>query len=359
MSIAETAKQPAPRRILIIKPSSLGDIVHALPVLAALREKYPGAHIAWLVGNSFAALLDGHPLIDEIIRFDRTRYGRMLRDPRILREFLEFVRDIRRKRFDLVVDLQGLIRSGFLACASGAKHRIGFADAREAAWVFYSQRVRCPASAKHAVDRNLCVARALGLDVDNPKFPLGIRPHETVSARARLTSAAGGPIDSFTAILPAARWPTKQWRTERIAELIDRIHDAGLPRCVLLGAPADRETADEIIADCRSDVIDLVGKTDLRELTVMIELSDRVICHDSGPMHIAAALNKPIVAIFGPTDPKRTGPYAAHARIVATPIECSPCFRRTCWHHSCMIQLEVQTVLKQVTALRPQAEITA
>ena len=114
MSIAETAKQPAPCRILIIKPSSRGDIVHALPVLAALREKHPGANIAWLVGNSFAALLDGHPLIDEIIRFDRTRYGRMLRDPRILREFLEFVRDIRRKRFDLVVDLQGLIRSSFL-----------------------------------------------------------------------------------------------------------------------------------------------------------------------------------------------------------------------------------------------------
>ncbi len=354
-----TAQSPPQNRILIIKPSSLGDIVHALPVLAGLRQTHPSAHIAWLVGNSFAALLDGHPMLDEIIRFDRARYGKMFRDPRILREFLEFVRDLRRRRFDLVVDLQGLIRSGFLAYASGAKRRIGFAGAREAAWIFYSERVRCPDSAIHAVDKNLCVARALELDVDPPQFPLGIRADQTIAARARLTAAAGGPLDSFTAVLPAARWETKQWRTERIAELIDRIHDVGLPRCVLLGAPADRATADKIIADCKSDPIDLVGKTDLRELTAMIDLADRVVCHDSGPMHIAAALNKPIVAIFGPTDPQRTGPYGGDARIVATPIDCSPCFRRKCWHHSCMEQLEVKTVLDQVHALSPPTEATA
>lgn len=205
----------------------------------------------------------------------------------------------------------------------------------------------------------MCVARALELDVDPPQFPLGIRADQTIAARARLTAAAGGPLDSFTAVLPAARWATKQWAARRIAELIDRIHDAGLPRCVLLGAPCDRATADKIIADCKSDPIDLVGKTDLRELTAMIDLADRVVCHDSGPMHIAAALNKPIVAIFGPTDPQRTGPYGGDARIVATPIDCSPCFRRKCWHHSCMEQLEVKTVLDQVHALSPSTEVTA
>ena len=132
MSEARAGDRQAYKRILIIKPSSLGDVVHALPVLAALREAYPRAHIAWLVGVTFAPLLEGHPLLDEVIPFDRRRFGRMLQSPRILVEFMRFLADLRRRRFDLVVDLQGLIRSGFMAWASGAPYRIGFAAAPRA-----------------------------------------------------------------------------------------------------------------------------------------------------------------------------------------------------------------------------------
>jgi heptosyltransferase-1 len=350
--------QGAGRRILIIKPSSLGDIVHALPVLAALRRADPGAYIAWLVSKSFAALLDGHPLLDEVIVFDRSRYGKMLRSARALGEFLSFLRELRRRRFDLVVDLQGLFRSGFLAFASGAEQRIGFAAARECAGLFYTQRVRCPPDARHAVDKNLCIVAALGLRADPPEFPLGLRPKEIRGAKTLLAAAAGRPVKTFTAVIPGARWESKRWRAERIAALIDRMHEESLSPCVLLGSAADRPFADRVAAACRSPTIDLVGRTSVREVAALLGLSDRVICHDSGPMHIAAALGKPLVAIFGPTDPAVTGPYRrsredasgtrAPFRVVATRIECSPCRQRTCDHHSCMERLAVETVFAQV-----------
>jgi heptosyltransferase-1 len=349
-------------RILIIKPSSLGDVVHALPVLAALRGAYPQAHIAWLVSKSFAPLLEGHPLLDEVIRFDRARFGRMWRSPRIFCDFWRFVAAVRRRRFDLVIDLQGLLRSGLLSFFSGARERAGFADAREGAWLFYSRRVRCPASAQHAVDKNLAVARALGLCIDRPEFPLGLRPEEYAHARCLLSEAAGETLPSFTAIMPGARWETKRWPPERIAALIDRIHADGLPRCVLLGASADRPSADEVTAACGSDVVDLVGRTTLRQLAALIGVADRVVCHDSGPLHLAAALGKPTVAVFGPTDPARTGPYSPAARVVALPLPCVPCHRRVCpeEHHNCMRQLDVETVFAQVlevgSATRPVSE---
>ncbi len=345
-----------PERILIIKPSSLGDIVHALPVLAALRDAHPDAHIAWLVGDSFAPLLESHPLLDEVIRFDRARFGKMWRNPRIFLDFWRFVAEIRRKRFDLVIDLQGLIRSGLLSFFSGAGQRFGFADAREGARLFYSQRVRRPTSAEHAVEKNLSVARALGLKVGRPEFPLGLQPAERAAARELVAEAAGAPLESFTAVIPGARWETKRWPAERIAALIDRVHAGGLPRCVLLGGPGDRELADRVIAACDSGVIDLVGRTTLRQLAALIDLADRVVCHDSGPLHIAAALDKPTVAVFGPTNPAHTGAYSRAAVVVSHPIECAPCYRRVCpyQHHNCMRQLDVETVLAQVRGVRPQ-----
>lgn len=347
-----------PQRILLIKPSSLGDIVHALPVLALLRDAYPRAHIAWLAGLSFAPLLEGHPLLDEVIPFDRARYGRMLRSPAIFAEFRAFVRSVRERRFDLVIDLQGLIRSGYLAWASGAPRRVGFAHARELAPLFYTHRVRVPPTARHAVDQNLHVAAALGLPTNSPpRFPLGLRPEERRAAAETLAPLLPRGDTTFVAVLIGARWETKLWRAERIANLIDRLHERGYPRCLLLGGPGDAPLAAEVRAAARTDIADLVGKTTLRQLAALLERAALVVTLDSGPMHIAAALERPIVALFGPTDPARCGPYAPQTRIAATPITCSPCYQRRCWHHSCMNWLQVDDVLDHVVALAQEAGV--
>ena len=387
---------PHAQRILIIKPSSLGDIVHALPVLAALRDAYPDAHIAWMVGTSFASLLEDHPLLDEVITFDRKRYGRMWFSPAANFAFWRFVAEIRRRRFDWIVDLQGLIRSGLLSWFSGARHRVGFANAREGAWLFYTQRVRADRTA-HAVDRNVTLARAIGLCIGTPMFPLAVRESDSAAARELLETAArarhgenpppppmkrgreadatteegpsGGagrsdPPDDldYVAILPGTRWASKNWPVEKFAALIDRIHaQADGARCVLLGAPSDRTTADEIRAHCRTAVIDLVGRTNLRQLVALLAESRAVISCDSGPLHLAAALNRPTVAIFGPTDPRRTGPYSPAAKVVTHGVNCAPCFRRHCplKHQDCLRKLDPATVWDAFSALPPPAKSRA
>ena len=345
-----------PRRILIIKPSSLGDIVHALPVLRAIRKAHPKAHIAWLVNRGFAPLLEGHPLLDEVIPFDRVEYGNMARSLGALLAFIRFVRAIRRRQFDLVVDLQGLFRSGFLALASGAPRRVGFASAREFAPAFYSRRVDGQRHALHAVDLNLRLARAMGWPADNLQFPLGLGAEGLEAARALLAEVAGRSLGAFTAVIPGTRWESKRWRADRFAALIDRLASEAFPPVVVVGGPNDRAFADEILAACRSTPIDLVGRTSLRTLTGVIALAQTVVCHDSGPMHLAAALGKPVVALFGPTNPGRTGPYCDSAQIVALPLPCAPCYSRTCplSHHNCMQQLDVEMVWQAILRNRPQ-----
>jgi lipopolysaccharide heptosyltransferase I len=336
-----------PRRILLIKPSSLGDIVHALPVLAALRDAFPSAYIAWLVSSGFVSLLTGHPLLNEVIPFDRRRFGRMLQSPRILLDFLSFLRGLRRRRFDLVIDLQGLVRSGFMAWASGARRRVGFADARELAWLFYTRRIRVPPQKLHAVDRNVSILTALDLETAAPNFPLALGLEEEAAARMRLHDAAqGADVSRYIAVLPGARWESKLWPVAHWAALLSELHAAGAPPAVLLGAADDRARADAIRAACTAPLIDLVGRTSLRELTALLAAAERVICQDSGPMHLAAALGRPLVAIFGPTDARRTGPYAQHVRVVTAPIECAPCQRRRCplKHHGCLARLTAAEV---------------
>ncbi|MEP0846438.1 MAG: lipopolysaccharide heptosyltransferase I [Phycisphaerae bacterium] len=341
-------------RILIIKPSSLGDIIHALPVLAGLRAALPHAHIAWLAANAFAPLLDGHPLLDEVIPFDRRRFGRMGYHPGAFVAFWRFVAGLRAQRFDLILDLQGLIRSGLISWFSGAHRRIGFADAREGAWLFYGERVSLPPAEIHAVERNLRLLEALGMKVNKPEFPLGLRADELDAASRRLREQGVEPRN-FAAVIPGARWKSKLWPAEHLAELLRRMHAADMGPIVLLGAPDERAWANALVAASGAPAVNLVGETTLRELAAMIHFARVVVCHDSGPMHIAAALDRPTIALFGPTNPHRTGPYSAAARVLTNPVECAPCYRRTCpfGHQACLAQLSPDAVIDELGRLTP------
>ena len=339
-------------RILLIKPSSLGDVIHALPVLCGLRRRYPEARIDWLIGTAFAELLAGHKDLDELVMFDRRRFGRLASNPRIAAEFFRFVRGLRRRHYDLVVDLQGLFRTGFLAWATAAGVRIGFHDAREGAAVFYTHRLHVEDKDSHAVDKNCKVGEMLGFASDPVEFNLPISDVARSDVRSLLSERSVGDGTTLVAVVPGARWETKVWPVDRFSRAIDDLHADGPVRCILLGGRDEVALCREIVECCESKPIDLSGQTDLPRLAAAVELADVVLCHDSGVMHIAVALDRPLVCLVGPTNPARTGPYRRLRDVVRIDLDCAPCYLRRlpqCPHeHRCMKGLSVEVVVEAV-----------
>lgn len=323
-------------RTLIIKPSSMGDVVQALPVLTALKEQHGGTRVWWLVAEPLVELLEGHPRLAGLVPFDRHRLARAGRSFRATEALAAFLHNLRRQRFTAVLDLQGLFRSGAMALATGAPSRVGFHSARELAPLFYTREVSLRNPEMHAVDRYLELARAAGLDVP-PKgsdhLPVSAEARGRVRARLEAEGlAAGAP---FLAVCPWARWMTKRWPPERYGRVAaDAARDLGA-RSVLVGTAEASEAAREIAeaaARAGSDAppIDLTGRTSLKELVAVIAEARALVTNDSGPMHIAAAVGTPTVALFGPTNPRRTGPFGPGHRVIAGRAACSPCYRRQC-----------------------------
>ena len=316
-------------RTLIIKPSSMGDIVQALPVLTALKESHPEARVSWLVFHSFAGILEGHPRIDDLIVFNRDRARRPW-NPLAWIEVLRLRKVLRRARFTAVLDLQGLFRSAQFALWTGAADRVGFAEARELAWRFYTDRVSASPHL-HAVDRYLILARHVGLADPKARDHLPVAGQMREAVRRRLAQLGLGARDPFFVLSPHARWETKVWPPERFAEVCDRLYAATGARGVLVGGgKASAELARSILAAASAKPIDLVNRTSLKELVAVIAESRALVTNDSGPLHVAAVVGTPVVAIFGPTDPGRTGPYGPGHRVLTGQAPCRPCFRRRC-----------------------------
>jgi heptosyltransferase I len=313
-------------RILIIKPSSLGDVVHALPTVNLIRQKFPEAHITWLLNSSLVSLLQHCPVIDEVLPFERERFRSLWQLPHLA----AFLTILRKKRFDVVVDLQGLLRSGLMSWGSRAPRRIGLSDAREGALFFYNEIVRVPRV--HAVERYLLAAQHLGCDSSPIEFPLG------VSSQIKR--------EGLIAVNPSARWVTKLWGNDKFAELIGRLPKE---RVVLTGSAGERKQIGLIAQDCRN----LAGETDLFQLAELYRRCSVVITNDSGPMHVAAAVGTPVVGIFGATDPALTGPYGKNHVILRADIPCSPCLKDYCAnkvHMECMKLVTVDQVLTAAKA---------
>lgn len=326
----------APRRILIIKPSALGDVVHTLPVLNLLRRRWAEAHIAWVVGGAFAELLEGHPQLSEVIRFERRRFARGWRDPSAAAGLFRFGRELRHGEFDLVIDLQGLLRSGWMTMRTRAPVRVGFSNARELAHLFYTHRIPTEIGEQHAIDRYLALCEALGCG----REPVEFRFHVTGADRARVAELVGR-VRRYAVLLPGTNWMTKRWPVEEFAALVRPLRERFELESIVCGAPDTAEIASRI-----TGAINLAGRTNLRELVALLERADIVIANDSGPMHIAAALGRPLVTVFGPTNPVRTGPYRRIDSVARIDIECSPCYSRRCSHQSCLRWLSVEHVLE-------------
>jgi lipopolysaccharide heptosyltransferase I len=331
-------------RILIIKPSAIGDVVHTLPILNLLRTRWPAAHISWLVTPACAGILQGHPQLDAVILFERRRWATWWRRPSRWLELRRFTRDLRERRFDLVLDLQGLFRSGWLARKTRAAVRVGFANARELAWAFYTHRVPIHTPEQHAIDRYLALARFIGCD-GPVQYVLAHGQQDHAQVEALCPTRLG----KYAVLAPGTNWPTKRWPIERFAALPAILKDRfGLETVVVVGAPSEVELAAKI-----PGAVNLAGRTSLRQLCALIERAAVVISNDSGPMHIAAALRRPLVAMFGPTNPTRTGPHDRPDAVLRLDIPCSPCYSRRCPHQSCLRWLGIEPVVRAIeTQLR-------
>jgi heptosyltransferase I len=330
-------------RILLIKPSSLGDIVHALPVVSAIKAQWPGSHLTWVVKRQWADLVERAEGIDRVWPVDMT-VGSWIREGRALRA----------QRFDLAIDLQGLFRSGVLTWLSGAPTRIGFANGREGSPWFYTRRVPVLSPDVHAVDRYLSVAAALGASLpDKPRFGFKLLEEDMAAVR-EIAERRGFSVDRpWIAMNIGARWPTKRWPLESFAAVVDQLYEARRDPLVMIGGSEERADTKRLKVLTKSPFIDLCGEIPLKYLPALLSTSTAMITNDSGPMHIAAGLGVPVVAMFGPTSAVRTGPYGTGHHVLSGQVSCSPCFSRVCRHNPEMECLHVVTPTQVVDAIRP------
>jgi len=342
-------------KILIIKLSAIGDVVQSLCVLHALKTSFPDAEVDWLAGEAAAGLLEGHPMLEKVIIYPRKRFGDLcsqpLSWPQLMHEARIFISGLRKKRYDMVLDLQGLLKSGVLAWLSRGDRKIGFAATREGSSLFLNEKLDPYNPNEHAVLRYMRVAYHLGADDSRPIcFPLGTGSND-FSKAAQLLERHGLEPGRTVGFIPGTRWETKHWTAAGFAETGELIRKETGLEPVILGSGADRRLSDEINSHTHRRITDLTGRTDLKTLAALFTMIAAVISTDTGPMHLAAAAGARIVALFGPTAPKRTGPFSSKSRVVCRHLSCSPCFRRRCDHNRCMREITPHEVVMHLKEL--------
>jgi heptosyltransferase I len=358
-------------KILLIKLSAVGDVVHTIPLLNKLRQRYPTARIDWLVTPAIAELLGHNPAITNVIEFPRDEWSAPWR-PAPYVSAARLIAVLRAAQYDLVLDLQGQLRSGVFAFTSGAPVRVGFDrpraavwkasprkipdDARRHAWqgaregsfLAYTHHVELPTLDIHPVERYLRFGVMLGLDDKAADFSFPIPPEAGTRVDALLDyyEIAGAKL---VVMAPGTNWETKQWRSEAFAEVARHFLDKKFA-VVLIGSGREHEVCAQVAA-LAPGAINLAGETTLPELAALIRRGTISISNDSGPMHLATALDRPVVAVFGPTDPIWAGPYRRDDAVLRADLPCSPCYlrqlSRCAHHHDCMKDVSASAVIER------------
>jgi lipopolysaccharide heptosyltransferase I len=320
------------QRIALIKPSALGDIVNSLPVLTALRERYPLAHIAWVVNRGLEPLLRGHPDLDATLPFDR-KSSSWVRSAILYSRFLT---QLRREVFDLVIDLQGLFRSGLMTAATGAVRRVGLSTAREGAPRFYTDVVPvADFNAIHAVDRYWLVAEALGAGGGPKTFRVPIK-EEARDWAGRVLGELPRPWLVFGV---GSRWITKRWLPDHFAALAQRAQASFSGSVIFIGSRDEEHLAQAVAAQLSGPVCHLTGRTTLPQLAALLDRADAMVANDTGPLHLAVALGRPVVAPYTCTRVLLNGPFGASASAVETGVWCQGSYLKRCSRLECMADL--------------------
>lgn len=299
-------------RILVVRLSALGDMVHALPAVAALRRAFPAARIDWLVDERYRELVELVPVVDHRITLPRVH--RVSGAPRV-------VRALRAARYDVALDLQGLLKSGLLARGSGARRVIGFDRAhrreRAAGWL-YTETPPLGAPV-HVIERNLALAASLDAPPRPFEFPLADRPSDAVGrTRAVLGIDRGRP---FVLVSPGAAWRSKRWAPERFGTLAQRLRAARGLRTAVLWGPGERALAERVAA-ASAGAAAPAPATSVADLVALARAAALVVAGDTGPLHVAAAVGAPVVGIYGPSDPRRNGPWSPRDVVVSRCHQC-------------------------------------
>ncbi len=336
--------------ILIVKLSSLGDVIHALPALNALRKGYPKSHITWLVEDYASQIVLDHPSVDKVLVSARKNWIQEIsptrKSVRTLREVLSFVKALRQRNYDLVIDLQGLLKSGIMVGLSGGKRRVGYSRTREMSYLFTNEKIPPFDPERHAIERYLHLVRSVGAKEGNLEYGIRIDESHRVRVEALLRDHEILTEDSFVLISPHAHWETNLWDTDRFSRLCDKLIERYPVKIVFTGTSGERGYVKRILDSMRYPAFDLAGKTDLKEMAYLCSKANLMISTDTGTMHLAAAMGLPVVALFGPTAPWRTGPYGNGHSIVRKDFDCSPCFKRRCESKKCMQAIDIEEVLK-------------
>jgi heptosyltransferase-1 len=335
-------------KILILKPSSLGDVVQALPVLRLLKRHIPSAEIHWWIDTRLSALLEGDRDLAGVVAFDRKGWAR----PGYWPELLHNVLRLRAQKFDWVIDLQCLARSGAIAYLANGKMMIGLDEAREGARGFYDIAVPRGSYHTHAVDWYLSVLPKLGVPVHWDFEWLPERPAVTAAIQKKWNGAG----KRWIALQPGARWTNKRWPVSHFATLLQQLAvQHGDAHFAILGGKEDKPLADSLAAAAPDRCVNLAGETTLPEMVEWLRRSELLITNDTGPMHVAAALKKPVVALFGPTEPRRTGPYGQLDHVIQHSLPCIPCMKSRChWHNpmECLTAIHPEQVMEKIRTLR-------
>jgi heptosyltransferase-1 len=337
----------APQSILIIRLSSLGDILHALPSFRALRRSFPGARIDWLVEERTKFLLSAVPGIDQIVAIDTLAPRKRPFSRSSWSSIVSAMRTLRRARYDLSIDFQGLIKTGLLSYLSGARTRLGFGRSlvweRPAHW-FYSRRVESAGEAVHIIALNQLLADAAGASPAPGPIDLKVPEAASIAVEERLTQH---DIRNFAIVNPGGGWPTKRWPAARYAALADRlVHRLGLQVVVTTG-PGEEGYFPRMAAECQAELHHF--PVPFLELVPLIRQARLFISGDTGPLHLACALGAPVVGIFGPTSPARNGPWSAPDEAVVRPLPCSFCHGRSCPTRNECMDISVDDVYAAVT----------
>jgi heptosyltransferase I len=325
----------ADERFLIVRLSSLGDIIFTLPVLAALRDTFCRSHIAWVVNERWKPLLEGNPDLNDVITLPNSSISAFFKCGNRLRE----------NNYTCVIDVQGLYKSALLAKLTHVKQRIGysFSFAREGAASFlYTKRVR-PAS-RHIVDMNLELAAAAGAIIGSPRFPFTI-PGEAQSAIQQFLTSS--KISQYVVLSPGGGWLSKLWPPDRFGELAMKLWETYRLRIIVNCGPGEAQLAEIVVANATS-ALPIIVQYGIPEMMALLRGAELVIAGDSGPLHLANALGTPVVALFGPTSPDRNGPYGGCDVVVRNLDDADTTYKRENSYSEEMCSITVEQVMEAV-----------